>query len=110
MSATLVEHRPFGLDVPEGMPHGIDLARVNNRDEAVRRFGTEFVTKLTDYALIGDELGYLAYLAFRDKEQNANWRMFDKALEHGLDALDDPAPALVDLFNEMEGVPDWVDF
>jgi hypothetical protein len=110
MSATLVEHRPFGLDVPENAPYGIDLGRINNLDEAIRRFGLEFVTKLTDYAMIGDEPGYRAYLAFRDKDQNASWRTFEKALEHGLDALDDPAPALVDLFNEMESVPDWVDF
>ncbi len=35
--------------------------------------------------------------------------LLDQALTDGLDSIDDPPPALVDLFEEFEMVPDWVD-
>ena len=35
--------------------------------------------------------------------------LLDQALTDGLDSIDDPPPALVDLFEEFETVPDWVD-
>jgi acetyl-CoA carboxylase carboxyltransferase component len=34
----------------------------------------------------------------------------DTALHHGLDAVDDPAPALVDFMTTVEQVPEWVDW
>jgi hypothetical protein len=35
---------------------------------------------------------------------------FQRALEHGVGAVEDPAPALVDFFAHVERVPDWVDW
>lgn len=35
--------------------------------------------------------------------------LLDQALTDGLDSISDPPPALVDLFEEFETVPDWVD-
>ncbi|MCZ4652354.1 oxygenase MpaB family protein [Gordonia amicalis] len=35
--------------------------------------------------------------------------LLDKALTDGLDSIENPPPALVELFEEFETVPDWVD-
>ncbi|WP_168701040.1 oxygenase MpaB family protein [Gordonia paraffinivorans] len=35
--------------------------------------------------------------------------LLDKALTDGLDSIENPPPALVELFREFETVPDWVD-
>ncbi|WP_354698021.1 oxygenase MpaB family protein [Paraconexibacter sp. AEG42_29] len=113
MSTPTIETRlrvPPALDVPEGLPAGIDLGRINNREEALRRFGTDFVHHLTDHALRGEDLAYQAYLDYKNPEIASNWGMFERALEHGIDALDDPADSLVALFDALDDVPDWVDY
>jgi hypothetical protein len=98
------------LDVPDGLPRGIDLGRIVNAEAALDRFGAELVYSMTDQCLLADEPAYRAFQGFRDKTQNSGWRMFEQALEHGIDTLDDPAPSLVDLFAHLDRVPDWVDF
>ena len=35
--------------------------------------------------------------------------MLKKALADGLDSIEDPPPSMVELFNEFEQIPDWVD-
>ncbi|MCK9249788.1 MAG: DUF2236 domain-containing protein [Solirubrobacteraceae bacterium] len=109
MSPTVTE-RPPALDVPAGVPAGHELGRIVNLDEAIRRFGTDLVYKLTDHALRGDDLAYAAFLDFRDKSKNANWRLYEQALEHGIDSVDDPSPAMAALFDRLDEIPDWVDF
>ena len=37
------------------------------------------------------------------------WRMFDQAIEHGIDTVPDAPAPLVRLFDELEREPDWVD-
>ena len=110
MLTTLPAPPAPALDVPEGLPRGIELGRVANAAEALARFEPEFVYRLTDQCLQGDEPAYRAFQGFRDKQQNSGWRMFEQALEHGIDSLDDPAPSLVDLFADLDRIPDWVDF
>ncbi|MDV7243655.1 MULTISPECIES: oxygenase MpaB family protein [Rhodococcus] len=111
MTATTETPRREGaLDVPEGLPRGIDLGRINNRDRAIAMYGREFAEKLTDHALLADDAAYRAMRDFRDKSTGANWRTFDTALEHGIDALDDPPAGMVELFRQLDHIPDWVDF
>ncbi|GAA4675501.1 oxygenase MpaB family protein [Gordonia humi] len=98
------------LDVPEGLPRGIDLGRIANADKAIGMFGRPLVETVTDHALLADDYAYRAMLDFKDKSNSMNWRTFDTAIEHGLDALDDVTPAVAALFEQMETVPDWVDF
>jgi hypothetical protein len=100
---------PPGLDVPDGLPPALELGRIANADAAVDRFGREYVTHLVAHCLTADEPAYLAFRGFRDKEQNSGWRMFEQALEHGIDSVQDPADSLVQLFAELDRVPEWVD-
>lgn len=105
----MYQQRP-ALDVPDGLPHGMYLGRVKDLDRAIARFGAPFAAELCEHTLLGDEPAYRAMLDFRDKSKNASWRLFEKALEHGIDAIDDPSPALAGLFAELDRIPDWVDF
>ncbi|MFF2060085.1 oxygenase MpaB family protein [Rhodococcus qingshengii] len=103
-------HREGDLDVPEWVPRGIDLGRVNNREKAIAMFGRDYVEELTDHALLGDDVAYRAMLEFKDKSNNTSWRTFDLALERGIDAVEEPTPALVELFASLDRIPEWVDF
>jgi ER-bound oxygenase mpaB/B'/Rubber oxygenase, catalytic domain len=102
--------REGSLDVPDGLPRGIDLGRINNRDEALSKYGREYMERMTDHALLGDDHAYRAFLDFKDTSKNATWKMFEQALDHGIDSLDDPSDGLVGLFRQLDHVPDWVDF
>ena len=110
MLTTLPAPPQPALDVPEGLPRGIELGRIANAAEALARFEPAFVYRLTDQCLQADEPAYRAFQGFRSKDQNSGWRMFEQALEHGINSLDDPAPSLVDFFRELDRVPGWVDF
>ncbi|WP_067862530.1 oxygenase MpaB family protein [Nocardia shimofusensis] len=111
-TATRPDDRTFrgDLDVPPGLPRGIDLGRIANKDKAIAMYGRELVEKLTDHALLADDYAYQAMLDFKDKSTATNWRTFDLALERGIDAVEDPSPGLVALFEELDRIPDWVDF
>ncbi len=101
------------LDVPPGLPRGIDLGRIANKDKAIAMYGRDLVEKLTDHALLADDYAYAAMLDFKDKSNNSTWRTFDQALDHGIDAIDDPPspPGLIALFDQLDHIPpDWVDF
>lgn len=106
----LMTTHPRALDTPDDLPSGLELGRCANVAEALERFDPDLVRLLGDHTLLSDEYGYRAFLAFKDQEKNAGWRMFEQALEHGLDSVDDPAPEFVEFFNQLERVPEWVDF
>ncbi|MFI1465564.1 oxygenase MpaB family protein [Nocardia carnea] len=111
-ASTRPETRTFrgDMDVPPGLPRGIDLGRIANRDKAVAMYGREMVEKLTDHALLADDYAYQAVLDFKDKSNTTSWRTFDLALERGIDAVEDPSPGLVALFEQLDRIPEWVDF
>ena len=96
-------------DVPDDLPSGLELGRIQHAEEALRRFDPDLVRLMGDHCLLADEVAYEAFLGFRDKDQNSGWRMFEQALEHGIESVDDPAPSLVALFDELDHIPDWVD-
>ena len=108
MTAPVV-HPRYGLDVPADVPDPLALGRVASAELACRRFGEDWVRSLVDGCLTGDDLAYEAFLGFRDPEQRSGWRLFEQALEHGIDRVDDPAPSLQALFDHVDHVPDWVD-
>lgn len=98
------------LDVPPGLPKGIDLGRIANKDKAIAMYGREMVETLTDHALLADDYAYQAMLDFKDNSNTTSWRTFDRALENGIDSIDDPTPGLVAIFEQLDRVPEWVDF
>lgn len=102
--------REGDLDVPAGMPAGIDLGRINNRDKAIAMYGRDYVSKLADHALLGDDPAYRVMQDIRAKKSGATMKMAHTALEHGIDSIDSPPESLVELFHDLDQVPSWVDF
>lgn len=98
------------LDVPAGLPKGWDLGRIANKDKAIAMYGRPLVEKLTDHALLADDYAYQAMLDFKSKVNGMSWRTFDVALEHGIDAVDNPSPGMIAFFDQVDTIPDWVDF
>ncbi|MGW0039440.1 oxygenase MpaB family protein [Gordonia sp. NPDC003376] len=113
MTSTPTSSRPptfdGDLDVPPGLPRGIDLGRIANKDKAIAMYGRPLVEQLTDHALLADDYAYQAMLDFKDKDNGVSWRTFDHALDHGIDAVDDPTPGLVAIFEQLDHIPEWVD-
>jgi mpaB/rubber oxygenase-like protein len=57
-----------------------------------------------------DPLADAVAAAFARRSVGSGRRMLDTAIERGIEAVDDPPPALVDLFKQLDGVPLWVDW
>lgn len=102
--------REGDLDVPDGLPAGIDLGRINNREKAIAMYGLDFVREMTDHALLADDPAYRVMHEIRDPGSKTSMRHYIKGLEHGIDAVDDPSPAMAALFSDLDRIPDWVDF
>jgi hypothetical protein len=96
-------------DVPDGLPDGLHLGRITHLDEALQRFDPALVRLMGDHCLLADDVAYRAFKDFRDPSANSGWRSFERALEHGIDSVEDPAESLVALFADLDGVPGWVD-
>jgi hypothetical protein len=62
-----------------------------------------------DHRWQGDELMDAVVLAFREIGMSRGRRMFERALDHGIEAVTDPPPALVELFRRLDDPPDWFD-
>ena len=62
-----------------------------------------------DHRWQGDELMDAVVLAFTETGMSRGRRMHDQALDHGIDAVADPPPALVELFDQLDHPPDWFD-
>lgn len=101
--------RVLGRDVPENVVDGCALGRICNLDEAYRQFPAELVDELTSQCLQADEVAYAAYLEFKDSAHASSWQLFEQALEHGIDTVEAPGPALKKLFADLDHQPDWVD-
>ena len=97
-----------GKDVPEDVVPGHALGRIRNLAEAYRQYPKALVDELTSQCLQADEIAYSAYLEFKDPDRNSSWKLFDQALEHGIDSIDAPGPALKRLFEDLDRRPDWV--
>lgn len=98
-----------GIDVPSDVPPGHLLGRTVNYEQAVGMYGRPELEFMTSHYNTGDELGYQAYAALKPLK-GAGKDMFDQALTHGIDSVDNPPQELVDLFADVDSVPDWVDW
>jgi hypothetical protein len=98
-------------DTPDDLPPGPRLGRTVNFEQAVGRFGRKTVEHVAAHYNLGDELGYRAFVALKEKAPGAAAkRLFDDALAHGIESVDDPPAELVELFAHVDQVPDWVDW
>jgi hypothetical protein len=57
-----------------------------------------------------DPLADAVAAAFAQRSAGGGRRMLETALAQGIDAVDDPPAALVDLFKQLDTVPLWVDW
>jgi hypothetical protein len=107
--ATTAHARPAGVDVPTDVPPGRLLGRTVNYEQAVGIFGRPDLEFITSHYNIGDEIGYRAYAALKPLKGRGK-TLFDQAVAHGIGSIENPPAELVELFESVDTVPDWVDW
>ncbi|QYB00594.1 DUF2236 domain-containing protein (plasmid) [Rhodococcus sp. USK10] len=107
--ATTESVRPAGVDVPADVPQGRFLGRTVNYEHAAGIYGRPDLEFITSHYNIGDEIGYRAYAALKPLKGRGK-AMFDQAVEHGIDSVENPPAELMELFKSVDTVPDWVDW
>lgn len=101
--------RPRPADTPENLVAPEQLGRVVNLEENKRLYDPALVQLVIDHMLLADEVGYEAYKALRPL-RNEGREMLTKALDEGIEAVEDAPAELVRFFEVLDTVPDWVDF
>lgn len=71
-------------------------------DESQRR-------RLRAFAQAEDPLADAVVTMMRDMPTGAGRALFERALSHGIDAIDDAPPALIAFFRDVEAAPYWLD-
>ncbi len=94
---------PPDRHIPEVPDWYVDL------DDARVQFG-ELVERVGPYFMQGDPLADELIATLNTMRAGKGTRMFNKALEEGIDAVRRPPPALVEFFREVDRVPLWVDW
>jgi hypothetical protein len=97
--------------------HNADTARVRRARRAFRaifRFdplpSVENLEKLAFGYYDGDPLADAFVDALEAApSRSAVWKMFEQAVEHGVDAVPDAPGPLVELFADLDQEPDWID-
>lgn len=69
------------------------------------------VDRFADDMWTGDPVAerFVDEVFFGPAGPRAGRNLLDRALEHGIDAIEDPPPAMRALFDEFEQLPDWAD-
>ncbi|HET8705158.1 MAG TPA: oxygenase MpaB family protein [Pseudomonadales bacterium] len=67
------------------------------------------VEELKRYLLMGDRLADAVVAMYRDLPTGQGRKLLDQALEQGIDSLEEPPQALVDLFAQIDEEPIWLD-
>ena len=70
----------------------------------------DYPKRLNDLYWEGDELMDNVVIAMKNMKPAEGRKMFDKALKHGIDVVDNPPKAFVALFEQLDRVPDWLDW
>lgn len=83
--------------------------RVQRLEHARRLYGSR-ADHYASFYMRGDPLADDLVLAFEALPPGEGQRMFEQALEHGIDTVASPPPALVALFRQIDDVPAWVDW
>jgi mpaB/rubber oxygenase-like protein len=61
------------------------------------------------FATLGDPLADALVAEMRTLPAGEGRRQFEQAIDHGIDTVDDPPPALAAFFADVEAVPAWLD-
>ena len=100
---------PIPADAPANMVPAENLGRVVNLDDAKRKYGSPLVENVVNHMALGDELAYAAWNALKPMKR-AGHQMFADALNDGIASVDSPPTELTKLFEQVDTVPDWVDW
>ncbi|WP_158879471.1 oxygenase MpaB family protein [Amycolatopsis anabasis] len=68
------------------------------------------VRRLREFAQAEDPLADAVVAMIRGRKAGEGRQLFERALKHGIEALDEPPGELVDFFASVERTPYWVDF
>ena len=79
--------------------------------ESAEAFGAhaELINKWMDAEWEGDLIGDQLALWMRQQPNNQGRKLFEQALERGIDSIEDPAPELVSFFEQVDAVPELFD-
>ena len=95
--------RAFTGNLPPPLsPDRIRMAREAHGDEAVDGY--------LAHLRIGDPLADALMLPTEQLPRHQVDRLLHKAIDRGVEALDNPPPVLTALFEELDDVPSWVDW
>ena len=85
------------------------LGRCVNVEAAVARYGEAAVRPIIEGYLTADDLALEVLEDFAARPGASGRRMFQQALDHGIDSVDDPPDSMVRLFAQLDHRPPWVD-
>ena len=105
--------QPFPTRYREGEARATKMGTLLKRIAGVESVDEEQMLRIGAALRRRDELGQRLAEAIRTRAGEpgrVSMSDLDTALHHGLDAVDDPAPALVDFMTTVEQVPEWVDW
>jgi ER-bound oxygenase mpaB/B'/Rubber oxygenase, catalytic domain len=97
----------FGEYLDERPPR---LGWVRNYEQAVETFGRERVDLTVDHIWSWDELATAWLDESRTLPAGAGRTMLDQASTRGIDTVENAPSSLVALFEQLDRVPDWVDY
>ncbi len=70
----------------------------------------DYPARLNDLYWQGDELMDNVVVSMSEMPSGHGRKMFNKALKEGIQAVENPPPSFVALFEQLDRVPDWVDW
>jgi len=112
-TAETIHPRPFaerrGRWAAKNTRPGAELGRVTRLEEAKLIFGEAALQPIIDAALTADDLALEVLEDFSAMRGRTGRKMLDKALDEGIDAVEDAPQSLRRLFAELDSPPDWVD-
>ncbi len=104
---------PFPTRYREGEARATTMGTLLKRIAGVESVDEEQMLRIGAALRRRDELGQRLAEAIRTRAgepDRVSMSDLDTALHHGLAAVEDPAPALVDFMTTVEQVPEWVDW
>jgi hypothetical protein len=105
MSRDMAERLPHP-PMLQGFPFNVALRLFMKQDI---RATQEQLDAFRRFATVGDPLADAVVAEMRTLPPGEGRRLFERAVEDGIAAVDDPPPALAAFFAEVEAVPSWLD-
>lgn len=112
LGADPIEKVPPPSWAPKTNRSGRTLGRTINVDGAIAQYGEDAMQMIFDGFLTCDEPA-MAVVDHYSRMQGGHRLMMEhlnKALEEGIGAVEGAAPPLVALFEQLDAIPDWVDW